>query len=215
MAWKKTQILLDSIPLFFSYALFGPNDEVKQALLECILGLWQPYKGEVRVLGKIPGTQGAAVPGSGVGYMRSALSLPPNLLVRDTLLCFGDLHGMPRPLLERESSFRCPHTLLRVQSLRLPGGHLLNILIRVVRSTERFNALKRMLKLPDGGFEVGSLYADEQALVSFAVALIHSPPLLVLEEPLHGLDSLQKKMSVSLVSHKLSTFFERAYSNLA
>lgn len=107
--------MFESNALLSSYGLFGQTDEVKQALLKCILGLQQPDEGEVRVLGEIPGTPGATVPGSGIGYMRSPRNLDPDLPAWGTIAFFGCLHEILSPQLLGEFSGGC------LLSKRRPG----------------------------------------------------------------------------------------------
>lgn len=63
--------------------------------------------GRIRVLGQqlpakwIPNL-GASRPGAAVGYMPSETTLDPGLTAQETLRFFGELYGMPDPLIRRE-----------------------------------------------------------------------------------------------------------------
>ncbi len=52
-----------------SYGLLGSSGCGKTTLLRCILGRLNLVMGEVRVLGRVPGTWGHHIPGRDVGYM--------------------------------------------------------------------------------------------------------------------------------------------------
>lgn len=61
------------------------------------------------------------------------------------------------------------------------------------RSPERIEALKEGLYLPDFDRVVDSRFAKcERYQLSLAIALLHSPRLLVLEEPFHITERLYK-----------------------
>ena len=55
---------------------------------------------------------------------------------------------------------------------------------------ERFKHLTELLNLSEKNRIVGQLSGGQQRLVSLAIALLHKPPLLILDEPTVGVDPI-------------------------
>ncbi|XP_071035907.1 ABC transporter G family member 20 isoform X1 [Parasteatoda tepidariorum] len=58
---------------------------------------------------------------------------------------------------------------------------------------ERISFLTTFLDIPDKKKQIKNLSGGQQRRVSFAVALIHKPPLIILDEPTVGVDPLLRK----------------------
>lgn len=70
-------------------------------------------------------------------------------------------------------------------------GRLYHMKDRVI--DERIKFLLKFLDLPDGGRLVGNLSGGQKRRVSLAAALVHNPPLLILDEPTVGVDPLLRQ----------------------
>ena len=76
------------------YGLLGPSGCGKTTLLKVILGRLIPEKGEIKVLGSLPGEKDSLIPGSAVGYSPQEIALYADLSIAETLRFHGRLHGM-------------------------------------------------------------------------------------------------------------------------
>ncbi len=135
------------------YGLLGPSGCGKTTLLKVILGRLIPEKGEIKVLGSLPGEKGSLIPGSAVGYSPQEIALYADLSIAETLRFHGRLHGMT-----------------------------------VEKINQRMNWLIGFLDLPNPSRNVGKLSGGQMRRVSLAVALLHEPQLLILDEPTVGVD---------------------------
>ena len=134
--------------------LVGPNGAGKTTLIKIILALLIPSGGTIEIGGlnvqkhryEVLRTVGATLEGARNLYWRLSL--------RDNLLYFGQIKGVPSSIIDQ----RAPDVL---EALHL-------------------NGLERRL--------VGTLSSGQKQRAALAVALIHSPDILLLDEPTSGLD---------------------------
>lgn len=143
------------VPYGCIYGLLGSSGCGKTTLLRCILGRLQLAEGDIKVLGKSPGTRGHTIPGKDVGYMPQELALFGDFTMLETMYYFGILHGL---------SFK--------------------------KIRERGQFLLELLELPSVNKRIRNLSGGQQRRVSFAVAMLQEPPLLILDEPTVGVDPL-------------------------
>ncbi|HLI16122.1 MAG TPA: metal ABC transporter ATP-binding protein [Acidimicrobiales bacterium] len=144
-------------------AVLGPNGAGKSTLLKVILGLVAPAAGTVEVLGGPP-----AAARRSIGYLPQRRTFEAGLPVRGVDLVRlgldGDRYGVPLPGLAR----------LSARARRAAA--------RVAAAVERVGASAY------AGRPIGQLSGGEQQRLLIAQALVREPRLLLLDEPLDGLD---------------------------
>ncbi len=157
--YKRSQVkaLVDvsfSISQGETVGLVGPNGAGKTTLIKSILSLLIPSRGMVKIGGMDVQTHRYRVLKQVGAVLEGARNLYWRLSLRDNLLYFGQIRGVPASVIER----RMPDVL---EALDLEG-------------------LERRL--------VGDLSSGQKQRAALAVALIHSPAILILDEPTSGLD---------------------------
>jgi zinc/manganese transport system ATP-binding protein len=156
-------------------AVLGPNGAGKSTLMKAILGLVPLAAGSVAVLGRPPADARGAV-----GYLPQRRSFDQSTRVRGIDLVRlgldGDRWGVPVPL--------TPHA----RSQRRDERARVEEVIELVDAT----AYARRA--------VGELSGGEQQRLLIAQALVRRPELLILDEPLDGLDLSNQAAVAALVS---------------
>jgi sodium transport system ATP-binding protein len=148
------------------YGLLGPNGAGKTTTLRMLLGLLRPTAGRATIEGFSSIDRPDEVKRR-VGLVSTSAGLYPHLSVREMLLFFADLYGVPPS--------RAADELGRLADLLGLGGLL----------------SRRCVTLSTG----------QKQRVNLARALIHRPPVLLLDEPTLGLDVLGSQVVVEFVSH--------------
>jgi ABC-2 type transport system ATP-binding protein/sodium transport system ATP-binding protein len=148
------------------FGLLGPNGAGKTTTLRMILGLLPPTSGRASVAGFSSGLSPAEVKRR-VGLVSATAGLYPRLSVREQLLFFADLYGVP------------PADAIR----------------EMVR-------LAKLLGISDLlGRRCGTLSTGQRQRVQLARALIHRPPVLLLDEPTLGLDIVGSQVVAEFVAY--------------
>ncbi len=148
------------------YGLLGPNGAGKTTTLRMLLGLLTPTRGQASIAG-FGSSQHPDEVKRRVGLVSANAGLYQGLTVREMLLFFADLYGVP-PLTAREELAR----------------------------------LKQILGL--GEFlhqRCGTLSTGQRQRVNLARALIHRPPVMLLDEPTLGLDVLASQVVTEYIDH--------------
>jgi sodium transport system ATP-binding protein len=152
------------VPAGEVYGLLGPNGAGKTTTIRMIVGLLQPDYGYAEVSGFRTSDAPDEVK-SRIGMVAANDGVYPWLSVREMLLFFADLYGVP-PRQAREN-------LRRLSSL--------------FDLTPLWN--RRCAVLSTG----------QKQRVTLARALIHEPPVMLLDEPTRGLDVLGSQVVVDYV----------------
>jgi zinc/manganese transport system ATP-binding protein len=155
-------------------AILGPNGAGKSTLLEVLLGLLEPARGEVAVLGGPPGRHNERI-----GYLPQRRVFDESTRVRGAdvvrLGVDGRRWGMPIPLARRFSA--------KAREDRE----------RVARAIARVGA-QAYANRP-----IGECSGGEQQRLLIAQALVQRPRMLILDEPLDGLDLPNQAAVAALV----------------
>jgi zinc/manganese transport system ATP-binding protein len=159
-------------------AVLGPNGVGKSTLVKILLGTVPTASGEVRVLGRRPGTAGAQI-----GYLPQRRSFDASLRIRGVdvvrLGLDGDRWGVPLPGARRFSARQ-----------RAAEARVHEVIELVGASAYAHRA-------------IGECSGGEQQRLLIAQALVRRPRLLVLDEPLDSLD-LPNQAAVAALIGRIS-----------
>ena len=148
------------------YGLLGPNGAGKTTTIRMIVGLLRPDAG----FAEVHGFRSSDAPDevkSRVGLVSAEAGLYPSLTVRELLLFFADLYGVPSDQARR-----------------------------------RFQALAELLQLTDfADRRCATLSSGQKQRVTLARALIHDPPVMLLDEPTRGLDVIGSHVVFQYIGH--------------
>jgi ABC-2 type transport system ATP-binding protein/sodium transport system ATP-binding protein len=148
------------------YGLLGPNGAGKTTTLRMILGLLSPTSGQA-LIGGFGSREYPDEVKRRIGLVSATAGLYQSLTVRETLLFFADLYGVP------------------------PDAAAIEL-----------DRLGRLLGLSDFLHRrCHHLSTGQRQRVSLARALIHRPPVMLLDEPTLGLDVLGSQVVNEYIAH--------------
>ena len=156
--------------------LLGPNGAGKTTILKAICALHYPTEGAVRVMGRDVESFPVEVR-SLVGYVSEQPALIGSLTAKDFLQYAGELRFAGRAGVQVAGDEG-----QAVSQESLSQESLSQAVERVVEECQ----LQEVLHKP-----ISHLSKGYRQRLSFAQALLHNPPVLVLDEPVSGLDPAQ------------------------
>lgn len=173
-----------AIPVSLRYGLLGASGCGKTTLLSCIVGRRRLNSGEIWVLGGKPGTK---------GKFDTAIAVnKTNLLIKTIIFALFKLgSGVPGKRVGYMPQEIALYGEFTIKETMMYFGWIFGM--RTSEIIERLQFLLNFLDLPSQNRLVKNLSGGQQRRVSFAVALMHDPELLILDEPTVGVDPLLRQ----------------------
>lgn len=170
------------------YALLGTNGAGKTTAIRMILGMLSKDDGEVLWNGK-PFDASCC----NVGYLAEERGLYPKYSLMDQLIYFAALRGVTRS--EAQKRIRYWADRLEV------GEYLYSTVVSAPALGER-GMVRRAKKTPPK--KADQLSKGNQQKIQLMTALISDPELLILDEPLSGLDPVNTDLFKSIIREEIA-----------
>lgn len=167
------------------YALLGTNGAGKTTAIRMMLGMLAKDSGEVLWNGKPLDTATC-----NVGYLAEERGLYPKYPLMDQLIYFAGLRGVPKA--EAKKRIRYWAERLQVEEYLYPGKSA------APAGKGRARAKAQKPKLAD------QLSKGNQQKIQFMIALISDPELLILDEPLSGLDPVNTDLFKAVIREEIA-----------
>lgn len=164
----------------YSYGLLGASGCGKTTLLSCIVGRKKLNSGEIWVLGGRPGTRG-----------KINEHFPLYLFNEILFFLFQSGSGVPGKRVGYMPQEIALYAEFSIKETMMYFGWIFGM--QTSEIIERLHFLLNFLDLPSENRLVKNLSGGQQRRVSFAVALMHDPELLILDEPTVGVDPLLRQ----------------------
>ncbi len=170
------------------YALLGTNGAGKTTAIRMILGMLSRDEGEVLWNGQ-PFHTGLC----NVGYLAEERGLYPKYSLMDQLVYFAGLRGVSK----NDAKAR-----IRYWSDRLEVGEYLYPMPAVAPALGERRAMRRARPTPPK--KADQLSKGNQQKIQLMTALISDPELLILDEPLSGLDPVNTDLFKSIIREEIA-----------
>ena len=170
------------------YALLGTNGAGKTTAIRMILDMLARDNGEVLWNGKPLSTENC-----NIGYLAEERGLYPKYSLMDQLLYFAELRGVPKD--EAKERIRYWAKRLEAKEDLYPPAPKAEALGEKKKKSKT-KAFK--LKLAD------QLSKGNQQKIQFMIALISNPDLIVLDEPLSGLDPVNTDLFKGIIREQIA-----------
>lgn len=184
---QKVQILKSvnlSVPHGSIFGLLGPSSCGKTTLLRCLVGLLKPNSGSIRLFGSSSFRKLAADAGAGktTGCCSSGGEAPDSGR-NDCKVPGSNVGYMPQDLGLYED--------FTIAQLLTMFGNYMRMDTELIKARIKFMA--DFLELPHVDRDIQTLSGGQKRRVSFAIACLHMPPLIILDEPTVGVDPLLRR----------------------
>ena len=172
------------------FGFIGPNGAGKSTTIRTLLALFEPTKGSAAIFGK-DCVKYADVIARDIGYVPSEAAYYDNMKVRELLDYTGRLYAH-----SRVRRFGDPHgSHERAGSQRAASNS--------IRSDFRRKADKLCQQLDlDQSRKIADLSFGNKKKVGIVSALLHSPKLIILDEPTAGLDPLVQQRFFEIIKEE-------------
>lgn len=155
------------------YALLGTNGAGKTTTIRMILGMLAKDRGEVLWKGE----ELSSIK-SNVGYLAEERGLYPKVSLMDQLLYFAKLKKIPKDVAKDRVKYLAER--LEVEEYLYPKK-----------------------KKKSGPYKADELSKGNQQKIQFMAALLSDPELLILDEPLSGLDPVNSDLFKSIIKEQI------------
>jgi len=172
------------------YALLGTNGAGKTTSIRMILGMLSKDSGEVLWNGKPLDTSTC-----NVGYLAEERGLYPKYELMDQLIYFASIRGVPKNEAKKRIKYwadrlEVSEYLYSQHTATTPGkGGLLGSRTRAKREKPK---------------KADQLSKGNQQKIQFMAALLSDPELLILDEPLSGLDPVNTDLFKSIIREEIA-----------
>jgi len=162
-------------------SIIGPNGAGKTCLVNCITGYYRPQKGTIIFEGRdIVGLQPHQIARLGISRTFQNPSLYPNLTALDNLMVARYMHTRATILDTMLYFGRSRHEEIESR--------------RIVEEIITFAGIQELRGRP-----VATMSYGQRKQVEIARALAMQPKIILLDEPMSGLDDVMKEMVVELI----------------